>query len=192
MCQKKANKIKLKLKKKLKTSKELHKSSPLREKAALWMTKHWVLALVFRAVILLLYDCSNTECLFILLRSVEESIYSCGIPVLVHHDTGLCYWKWSWLIYRQQDEWLTHPIRTRSTILDRKNQKEKRSLEMHGKVLKTKKMEKSPFEFNCPHLQTSKWSKEQVKVSFVLHDIVDVPIQITKVVIHHRWTLIGT
>lgn len=140
MCQKKANKIKLTFKKKikLKTSKELHKPSPLREKAALWITKHWVLALVFRAVILLLYDCSNSECLFILLRAVEESIYTCGRAVLVHHDTGLCYWKWSWLICRQQDEWLTHPIRTRSMILERKYQKEERCLEMHGKVVKTK------------------------------------------------------
>lgn len=145
-CQKKANKIKLK-KKILKKSKELHKPSPLREKAALWITKHWVLALVFRAVILLLYDCSSPECLFTLLRSVEESIYSCGIPVLVHHDTGLCYWKWSWRIYRQQNEWLTHPIRTRGTVLERKYQKEKRSLEMYGKVLKTTKKKGGKVSF---------------------------------------------
>lgn len=116
---------------------------------------------------------------------MEESIYSCGIPVLVHHGTGLCYWKWSWPIYRQQDEWLTHPIRTRSTVLERKYQREKRSLEIHGKLLKTKKMENSPFEFNC-HKHTSKQSKEQAKVSFLLHELLDVLIKITKVVIH-RW-----
>lgn len=60
---------------------------------------------------------------------------------------------------------------------------------MYGKVLKTtkkKKVEKSPFEFNCPHLQTSKWSQEPAKVSFLLHELLDVLIKITKVVIHHR------
>lgn len=51
---------------------------------------------------------------------------------------------------------------------------------------KKKKVEKSPFEFNCPHLQTSKWSQEPAKVSFLLHELLDVLITITKVVIHHR------
>lgn len=49
-----------------------------------------------------------------------------------------------------------------------------------GSQNKTKKMEKSPFESNCPHLQTSKWSKEQAKVSFLLHELLDVLIMITK------------
>lgn len=42
-----------------------------------------------------------------------------------------------------------------------------------GTQNKTKNTEKSSFEFNCPHLQTNKWSREQAKVSFLLHELLD-------------------